>query len=132
MLDAEVPDHVPPPVEPRRVGRERPFHVRERFVHLVVDLDQGQGTRRQLGRLRGDDRDRLTRVADEVGGEHRLVPELEAVVRIPRHVLGAEHRVHARQRAGTGRRSIERIVANGCGLRRVAPISIRSSHRSLP
>ena len=82
---------VPPRVAQGLVG------VGDRLVHLVVDLDP-------LGRLAGDlrvagghQRDRLALVAHDVGGQHRLVGDLQPVELVTRHVLLGQHRGHARR-----------------------------------
>ena len=80
-------------MERRLLGR--PLHVRDRLEHLVLDADGSGGTPRLLRLLRSDERHRLAVVADAVGGEHRLVGELEAVRLLARHVGVREHGVHA-------------------------------------
>ena len=62
---------------------ERRLHVGDDRQRLVVDADELGGMVRLLERLRGDDRDRLALVPDDVRSEHRLVGVLEPEVGSP-------------------------------------------------
>ncbi len=99
--DDEVAEHV-------AVGMYRALHrlaqlrVDERHEHLAVDDDRCARAARGLGVIGGDDRDRFTGVADDVGREHGLVAMFEPVA-VDRHVAGGQYGVDAvDQQRGTG------------------------------
>jgi hypothetical protein len=86
----------------RRVVVQRPARVGQRGQHLVVDDDLRRGAPRGLGVVGGHQRHRLTLVADDAVGEHRLVGVLEADRVVARHVVGREDRGDARGRERLG------------------------------
>ena len=57
-------------VDRRRTVFERGLWVSDDRQLLVVDVDQFDGGERRVHRLGGDDRDRLTVIADDAVGEH--------------------------------------------------------------
>ena len=128
---ADVAEDVAPRVELAGVGVEGPGHVREGLEDLVLHLDPLRRPAGLLGVLGGDDGHRLAQVPDLLGGQHRLVGELEAVRLLARDVAGQEHGVDAGREAPRRCRSSGSWRA-GCGLRTVAPHSMPSAHRSLP
>ena len=107
MADDEVADDVralvlavavrhrrPVGMERRLLGRA--LHVDDRLEQLVLDPHGGGGAARLLRLLGRDERDRLAVVADALGGEHRLVGELEPVGLLAGDVAVREHGVDAR------------------------------------
>ena len=108
VRDHEVPDDVRSrvvaiavphrrPVFVERLDLGRPLHVGDDRELLVGDDDRLGRAARLLGVLGRDERDRLTVVADAIGGEHRLVGELEAVRLRAGNVVVGQDGVHAGQ-----------------------------------
>ena len=113
VADDHVPHHVRPRIvavavrHRRAIGMKRrllrrALHLRYRLEQLVLDADRGSRTPRLLRLLGGDERHRLAVIADAVGGEHRLVGELEAVRLLAWHVGVREHGVHTGHPQGGG------------------------------
>jgi len=69
---------LPPGVDGRRAGRQRPLRVGQRLQRLVLDLDQGAARRAVSGGRRRPIATRLALAADDVPRQHRLVCDLEA------------------------------------------------------
>ena len=95
VLDVHVAEHVAEGVQLRRVGLERLLHVDEGGKDLVPHADELRSTPRGLAVGRGDDGHRLPLEPDDVGGEHRLVVELEAEGRLAGDGFRGEHRANA-------------------------------------
>ncbi len=70
-----------------RVGLKRRLRVNERLADFVGDDDGLRCPARRLGMVGGNSGDRLAVVADDVGGEDRLVGLVEPVGLAARHVL---------------------------------------------
>ena len=84
--DRLAEQHAPERVD--RLADEGRLRIDDRIVHFVLDHDRLGGEPRRdrvVCRYRGD---RLTRVPDHVGGEHRLIRVLETVRLASRHVVG--------------------------------------------
>ena len=95
-VEVAVPDrHVAHdvPVGMDRIGGLRPRAVHQRLEHLVAGDDGVERPPRRVGMVGGDDGDGFADVADDVGGEHRLVGGADPVHRRAGNVGG-------RQRAG--------------------------------
>ena len=73
MAHVDVPETLPPSVQPRLVRLDRQVHVHERVERLVVHLDQVRGAARGLGVVGRHDRHRLALIANLVDREHGLV-----------------------------------------------------------
>jgi hypothetical protein len=81
------------PVGMQRRLLGRALHVDDGLEHFVLDPHGSRGAARLLGLLGRDERDRLSVVADALGGEHRLVGELEPVRLLAGDVGVREHGV---------------------------------------
>ena len=86
---------VRPGIRMQRLRLGSALRVGDRDERLVVDDDQRSSTPCLFRMLRGDERNRLSEVADAVDREHGLVEELEPVRLATRDVGVREHRVHA-------------------------------------
>ena len=96
LADGHVPQHVAALVQGGTLARHRDVGVDHRRQHVVLDDDAGRCPAGGLRVVGGDDRDRLSGVANLVDGEYRLVDDLQPVVLAARHVLVGEDGVHAR------------------------------------
>ena len=114
----------------QRLLLRRLLGVGDRRQLLVGDLDRGGGAACFLRAVGGDDRHRLSVVADTVDREHRLVGDLEAVRLRSGHVGVRQDGVDARA-ARAAETSIARMRACACGLRSVWPQSMPGASRSL-
>ena len=75
---------------------DRRLGVEQGVEDLVGDDDRVERPPAGLGVVGGDRRHRLADVAHHVAGEHRLVGGDQPVGRLPRHVVGRDHRLHSR------------------------------------
>ncbi len=91
-LDALVAEDVA--VGMQRGRLDRSLGVGHRIEHLVLDDDRLARAPRRLGMVGGDSRDRLSRIEDRVGCEHRLVRADEPVGRT-RDVRGGHDHLDA-------------------------------------
>ncbi len=105
----------------QRVLFRRALGVDDELEFLVLDADALRRAPRLLRVLGGDQRDRLTEVADAVDREHRLVGELEPVRLGPRDVVVREHRVHAGHRQRLGDVELDDPRVRMWAAQRVAP-----------
>ena len=125
--DAEVAEHVAVGVD-RRGAVDRRLGVDQRLEHLVVDLDGRAGApAASLGVVGGHGGDRLAVEAHHVVGEHRLVGVLEAVGRVPGHVVRRSGRRAPRAWPVPGRCRSRRSARRGTGERRVVPHTMPSA-----
>ena len=81
---------------------ERALHVGDRLQLVVRDANALGRAPSLLGMIGRNESDRLAVVEDSVGGEHRLVGELEPVRLLPGNVVVRQHGVHSRHRHGVG------------------------------
>jgi len=107
----------------RRAGAHRLAQVDDRRAFRVIDRDQFGGVLRRGGRLGNDDRDRLAHVShglrqrrtmrnDELGAAAAVKRRMLRYVADPLHVVGGEHREHAR-RCARGRRVDRAHIGEG-------------------
>ena len=88
-------------MDERRIARHRSLRVRQRHQRFVLDLDQLDRPRGDLGRHGRDGGDHIGLEADLLLGEQAAVLDQLTVEHVG-HVLVREHREHAGQRLGLG------------------------------
>ena len=119
--DLDPPRDVAVGMKSRCARRECVVRVRDRLEDLVLDTHLLGGAARLLRVLGRHKRDGLPPVAHDLGGEHRLVLDLEAVKIAARHILVGEHRFHAGHHA-----SLHRVDRDDPGVR------MRAAYRRAP
>ena len=82
------------PVGMDRGGVGSQLWVHQRFGRFPVHLDCGEGTTHRVGMVGGHYDNGLALVADDVGGQNRLVPLDKAIGGATWHVLVGQHGVH--------------------------------------
>ena len=82
------------PIGMDRGGVGSQLWVHQRFGRFPVHLDCGEGTTHRVGMVGGHYDNGLALVADDVGGQNRLVPLDKAIGGATWHVLVGQHGVH--------------------------------------
>ena len=88
--DPLTADHVAVGMDRRMAAIDGPFRVEEGRQHLVVDDDRRQRPSAGLGMVGRDRGNRFAHVANDVGGEDRLILADQAIRRLPRNVAGGD------------------------------------------
>ncbi len=90
----DMAQHVAPFMQSRRVRRHSLFHVVHTLEGFEVERDGPDGVPGREAGAGRDHRDRLSRVTDDVLGQHGLVVEIQPEPVLARNVGGQEDRHH--------------------------------------